>query len=737
MSDSLLLANTLELLGGAGATYNVMDGQRQFGDPQAVTQIVKAQLTMGSYVTGDFTDNRTINLQIGIWAPNRLALAQADSALRAIVNSSLPTTLKYTPDGGLPIIFDVFRGQVGTAWSRKFEAAGWRIVTVQMLALPFGRSTDQRVVTGSSASVQLADFTQSTEPVYYTPSDQNNYYPGEASVPPYINTGTAYSPVSTPPPIEGATSMRVDTNFFRNGFASCSEGFMIGPVSGTWNLVGCPALTFGFYSVDGFYKEVEIQLTDSHGVAQLFRWDGGSGIGGWQYATLPLAGATIDLSTIVSWQLWMCDFQGNNFTQQTWYLGSLRAYSGVGSIASTTNGAIFKVAGILGDARAPASIRFSRGVNLITAVEASMDGVNLGTWAQVASTCFVTQSTTQALDGTHSMRLQSNASGAMIARPSTRFPVTGSLTYTLAASFRTAVTARACNTVVIWVDAAGNNIGNMQGATVNDTTSGWTRAFVTGPAPAAAVACIIGVQVGAGVLNELHYVDEVSLNAGTSSAFAVGTPWPTITGFLAYRAPAGANIDTPSLIGVVAGHATTIAPAPLAGTYRVIGVNSTTISAAAPMTVTQKVNGTTVATATLASLAVAGGTNWGDFGDITLPLIDVPNQVGTVTYDFAFTGTDLILADTRGFLVWVPTMTAATIIWIDEATALGMGDVFAGLAPDRSDATSLLGLTGVQISGAMSLDPGDNYLLMYALDGAPPNLEVLYYDRYLGERTAA
>lgn len=737
MSDSLILAGALELLGGAGATYNVMDGQRQFGDPQAITQIVKAQLTMGSYVTGDFTDNRTINLQIGIYAPNRLALAQADSALRSIVNSSLPTTLKYTPDGGLPIIFDVFRGQIGTAWSRKFEAAGWRIVTVQMLALPFGRSIDQRVVAGTSGSIQLADFTQSTEPVYYTPSDQNNYYPGDPVSPPYLTVGTPYSPVSTPPPIEGVSSMRVDANFFRNAFANACEAVMVGPVSGTWNLVGCPAIDFGFYAVDGFTKVITIRLVDSHGVSQDFTWESTIDQYGWIYATFALSAATIDVSAIVSWQIFFCNFQGNNFTQQTWYFGSLRAYPGVGSIAATTNGAIFKLAGILGDARAPASIRFSRGINLLTAVEASFDGVNLGQWAQQGSTCVITQSTTQALDGTHSMRLASTGSGTNVARSVTRYPVIGGLQYTLSASFRTAVTARACNTIVIWIDAAGNNIGNMQGAFVNDNSTGWVRAFVTGNAPANAVACLVGVSVNALTNAELHYVDEVMLCAGTSTTFAVGTPWPTITGFLAYRAPAGANIDTPSLIGVVGGHATTIAPAPLAGTYRVIGVNSSNIAAAAAMTVTQFVNGTSVATASLASLAVAGGTHWGDFGDITLPLLDVPNQVGTVTYDFAFTGTDLILADTRGFLVWVPTMTAATIIWIDEATALGMGDVFAGLAPDRSDATSLLGLTGVQISGAMSLDPGDNYLLMYALDGAPPNVEVLYYDRYLGERTAA
>lgn len=734
--DSLILAGQLELLGGAGAPYNVTDGQRGLGDPQAITQVVQAQLTMGSYVTGDFTDNRTIKLQIAIYAPNRLALAQADSALRAIVNSSLPTTLQYTPAGGLPLIFDVFRGQVDTTWSRKSEAQGWRIVNISMLALPFGRSPLQRVVAGSSTSVQLGDFTQGTEYVYYTPSDQTNYY-GDVSDVPFATVGNAYGPQSSPPGIDGTTCMRADADFWRPGFAAAALAVMVGPVTGTWDLAGCPVIDFGFSSSTGFQKYAQLLLTDSSAASQLFTVYSTNPASGWQYVTFSLTGATIDLSAIVSWQLWLNQYQGNNFNATTFYLGMLRAYPGLGSVASTTNGAVFKLGGILGDARAPASIQISRGINLLTAADASFES-GVGSWVQVASTCTVTQSTTQALDGTHSMRLQSNGSGTMVAESTTRWPVTGGLTYTMAASFRSGANVRGCYVTVIWLDAGGTNVGNMQATPVNDTTSGWTRVHITGTAPAAAVACQINVDVGGGSFGELHYVDEVMLTVGTSSAFAAGTPWPTISGFLLARAPAGTSINTPMLLGVTSGHATTTAPSPFAGTYRVIGVNSSNIATAAAMTVTQSVNGTSVATATLAATAVAGGTHWGDFGDLTLPLIDVPNQAGNVTYDFAFTGTDLILVDTRGFLVWVPTMTAAPIIWVDEATAYGMGDVFAGTAPDRSDATSLLGLSGVQVSGAMSVDGGvDNYLLAFAIDGAPGGVSVSYYDRYLGERTAA
>lgn len=217
----------------------------------------------------------------------------------------------------------------------------------------------------------------------------------------------------------------------------------------------------------------------------------------------------------------------------------------------------------------------------------------------------------------------------------------------------------------------------------------------------------------------------------------------TMTGIMAYRAPTGSPNTTPIIVPMSGSPTTgaTAAPTTLSGTYRLICAGSSFNPGTATLTVTQKVNGTTVASKTF-NAGNPGTVKWFDFGEVTFPFVDVPSQATTnVTYTFAWSATiagltETLLIDTRGFLVWVPSFTAAKYVWIDEATAAnGLGGVYAGNAPDRSDATSLLGATGLAIAGAFSLDPGDNYLMVYCPDGLP-NATTSFYPRWLHERSS-
>lgn len=738
---SSLLLGTLELLGGTGATYNVLDENGSFGDPQAVTQTIRAQLTMGSAVTGDFTDNRAMSFQVMVAAANRLELAQAVSALRAIVNSTTPTALRWAPDGGLPVYYDITRGQtVAPPMSWASDSVNVSIVTITMAAWPFARSTTQRMLTGASSSVQLGNFAQSTEYAYTTPNsaDLTPYGFDQTSVPCPL-TGTVYGEQPSPPPIDGAGSMQLSLGGYTRSGAITSTLAKVGPVVGSWDLSGTTNLTVGVATLDSPGSiGVTIRLGDSDGTYQTFTGSINQtprGTAAWLYVTIDLSAATIDLDGVTSWTMWLGTDNWNTAPTLYYFLGMLRAYPSLAALASTTNGAMYKLAGVLGDARAPASIEFNRitgGGNILPAGDASNE--TTGSW--VGTGCTVARSSTFAVDGTYSLQLASTAGGVMTAITA-QVAVKPLTQYTAAAQFRAGSTPRTSEVIVNWYDASHTFITNTGAASIiTDSTSAWIQTFITDTSPATAAYCAVEVYFSNSNTSELHYIDEISLQAGPSTVFSAGTPWPSISGFLAYRAPSSASINTPALVQVLSGTATTAAPAALSGTYRVIAVDVSPIAGGASMVVTQT-TGSTSQSVTLVSTVVAGGTRWGDFGDLTFPLFDIPSQASSTTYTFTVTGTDVILCDTRGFMVWVPTMTPANYVWIDEATAFGMGGVFSGTMPDRSDATSLLGLLGVQPSNAMSVDPGDDYLLTYCLDGAPSNVTVSYYDRYLGERTAA
>lgn len=606
MSNSLIWAG-LELLGGPDGTYNVVDEAGDFGDPQKIAAIIRSQLTSGSFETGSLSDNRQMSFQILVTAGTRLGLSQACSALLAVANTANPQILTWTPDGCPATVFDTFRGQPTTLWSGKYEAAHARVIQVDFAALPFGRSDTKRVVTGSSGSTTLLDF---STPVSYTtvasgiPSLNGKDPRFYDSLPTPDTDGTDYDAQDLPASLPGAPSacMRVDANLYRYGFSSPYIYYnhvariAVDVDDGDWSsyhqlvlsvYVGTSGNTISYYDTVAAW----LTLTDSSGASQHWNmwaappgFDGAySASPGWMFPSTSLADATIDLTDITSARLdiYHTDtvYTHNTNGYNSYFLTTLDGYPAGAATATTSRGAVYKLSSVLGDATADAAVAFDRG--------------------------------------------------------------------------------------------------------------------------------------------------------GTD----------TISGFLVHKAPASSTGLAPSLIGITSNAGTADAPALFNGTYRVIMANGGSTITAGTLTVTQKIGATTVATATVSVAQVTGATKWGDGGDLTLPLVDVPGDAsGDVNYSFSYTqtATDLILADTSGFLCWVPTLSSAVkYVWVDAATAAGAGGVFGGNSDDRTDATSLLGQTQVQTSGTPSLDPGDNYLLLFCLDGAPSDVTVSYYDRYLGERTAA
>lgn len=162
-------------------------------------------------------------------------------------------------------------------------------------------------------------------------------------------------------------------------------------------------------------------------------------------------------------------------------------------------------------------------LNLLTYNQSTLETDTTG-WAALAN-CTVTQSQTQALDGLSSLRLASTASGDMSATTPTGLngiAVLPSTQYTVLASFRSAVSARATKVQVFWYKANGtaSTTPSSTSSTVNDTTSSWVQPLLTVTSPAdAAFAAVVVFVTATGGATELHYVDQISLAPGA------GTTW--------------------------------------------------------------------------------------------------------------------------------------------------------------------------------------------------------------------
>ena len=125
MADSLIIANSIELLGGnvpsinplcPGATFKLRYGSDfDLGAPQPTTDFVASLILDGERPFGRRASNRTIKLPGLITAPTRQILAAAREVLEQAVDQDV-WTLTWVRDPGpggtpLPLIIDCFRAQ--------------------------------------------------------------------------------------------------------------------------------------------------------------------------------------------------------------------------------------------------------------------------------------------------------------------------------------------------------------------------------------------------------------------------------------------------------------------------------------------------------------------------------------------------------------------------------------------------------------------------------------------------
>jgi len=155
--------------------------------------------------------------------------------------------------------------------------------------------------------------------------------------------------------------------------------------------------------------------------------------------------------------------------------------------------------------------------------------VGIGTWVAGSNTT-VAQSTTRALDGTHSLALTATAAGSMAAStgvgtyPASYYPVVAGQTYTASAYFYPGSTARNVSVYIQWYTSSSSST-TTTGTSVSEVLNTWTQvtsvlAGVSAVAPAGALYARVGVNISSAGAGEIHYIDQVNLNIGSSAIWS-------------------------------------------------------------------------------------------------------------------------------------------------------------------------------------------------------------------------
>src|SRR4051812_41085887 len=112
MVASLIVAG-YELLGGTtNPEYRLAPGF-DFGDGEPDQTTIASLYLDGDTVSGERTRNRTFDLPVNVLGANPVDLAgKVDTLLAAV--SAATFTVQWTPDGGLPVLFDCYRA----TWKR-------------------------------------------------------------------------------------------------------------------------------------------------------------------------------------------------------------------------------------------------------------------------------------------------------------------------------------------------------------------------------------------------------------------------------------------------------------------------------------------------------------------------------------------------------------------------------------------------------------------------------------------
>ena len=383
MPDSLVLANTVEVLNGSPPSVNpscpgarfYLQPSGDFGAPQPTTDFVASLLLDGERPFGRRASNRTIKLPIWITAPNRQLLAAAREVLEQAIDQDY-YTITWTRDptagnaGGapLPLIFDCFRAQPTVAtFNTKFEKqlAGMQ-VEVTIPALPYGRSATQSQVSFSS-------------PV-----------PANPAVPPppapvVLDTFSTISSVQCSQSnqcVVGPYTCCWDPDAFGDYGGQQTPLTYGASFSAPLNLTGLTSLQMWFGLGSRYYANLEFHgkthgvglyftLTDNNGVQLSFSRgnlilpvsnSAQSPVFTRVTVGVPQGNTVFNYANVVSYSLTVIN-RSDRIPRLSWvtaYIDNLTAQPGSQYVSPVTRGAVYTIYGVQGTARAPVSMSFQQ-----------------------------------------------------------------------------------------------------------------------------------------------------------------------------------------------------------------------------------------------------------------------------------------------------------------------------------------------------------------------------------------
>ncbi|MGW7001437.1 LamG-like jellyroll fold domain-containing protein [Streptomyces sp. NPDC054933] len=169
----------------------------------------------------------------------------------------------------------------------------------------------------------------------------------------------------------------------------------------------------------------------------------------------------------------------------------------------------------------------SGGSNLIDANTSDIETSAAG-WSAGPNTT-ISQSTTQAHTGTHSLKMVGTAAGSMFGFTNAKYPVTAGTSYTASAWFYCATPGRSVFLDIDWYDGSNTFISSATSVTYTLTPGVWTQVAFNATAVAGAASVVYSLSPTALSAGDIIYADTVTLNALGGSSTLTLIPAGSIT----------------------------------------------------------------------------------------------------------------------------------------------------------------------------------------------------------------
>lgn len=345
MADSLLLGG-YELLGAAADPEYRLDPNFAFGDGQPDTTTISGLLLDGDEITGARTKNREFSLDLHVLGASRSDLSNRIDLIRRVVDSDT-FPLQWTPDGGLPLVWECSKGLTTRKRSIRKDAQLIADLTCAFAGEPFGRSTDLQTIAAATSTSQIDSY--ATAPTGATLNTTTKYE----------GTGSATANLARIG-VTNAYTRTVSRAIAQNLSAFAGMTLRAYNTGDTTN--GTLSLTLTLTSAGGS-TSYPATLTISP-----------SNVGTWQLASWAFSAGTVvtgtgvDLTAVTSYSVLLSYVGSITTIHPNFYIDDLRATPAASPIISTTHGGVVLLPATIGSARAPVNLVLTNGSTIAAAV---------------------------------------------------------------------------------------------------------------------------------------------------------------------------------------------------------------------------------------------------------------------------------------------------------------------------------------------------------------------------------